>query len=672
MGWFCVDARVNLELVSNPDEKHLLPGWARVAARARGDLAAALLFMLVLVVPLFRSSSLEDSFNTPKITLAAVLVVCAAAAWLVSRFETRGGIGAKGLRPCPVGAVSLAVLGLWAVHMVSFAWADSRGLALQAAAYWCVFVLLHFTFAAVLSGAEDVWIVLRLGIAAAVATAAWTIFEDATRKLGLTHVVARLPDWRGYLSAGLGNSGHIAGFIGIFLPAAIIDFLQRRRFSVPMFLAIAVMFAALIVTWSVGSTGATVLSLLVWGIVATVVMRGGATRLQWKRLGWLIAGGLALTTFYLLPHPLNPHAAGLWHEAFGSQRWEEGWPTRVAIWMTTNEMISNHPVWGVGLGNFTYAYVQQVVPGLLADPNLRMWAGLYTNDAHNEFLQVQAETGILGSVALLAVIITFFSSVVAGLRRKESGAAERLALVAAGAGVTTILLDSLMSFPLRLPAHLAALMFCLAVPSIVAKRAREAQRSEGHSSFQLSLRVCVMALLVPGLLALGWQGRRTLAENVFKRGRNLAEELAVSTPEGLTSAWRAAETASNGALMNLAMGNEVGMTQALTAARVFATTEGMDEVAAAYDRAVAIDGRYTNASSRRGALLLMEGRLPEGIEQLRLTLRDLQAPEIHERLAMALMLSNRKAEAAPHWKILSQRQPNKRAMYEALFQKCKP
>jgi hypothetical protein len=50
----------------------------------------------------------------------------------------------------------------------------------------------------------------------------------------------------------------------------------------------------------------------------------------------------------------------------------------------------------------------------------------------------------------------------------------------------------------------------------------------------------------------------------------------------------------------------------------------------------------------------------------------LQAPEIHERLAMALMLSNRKAEAAPHWKILSQRQPNKRAMYEALFQKCKP
>ena len=663
---------MNVESVSNSRENILLPGVARIAQRARGDLAAALLFMLVLVVPLFRSSSLEDSFNTPKITLAAALVVCAAAAWLVSLIGRRGANRAGGVPRVAVGTVSLAVLGFWAVHMVSFGWADSRGLAMQAAAYWCVFVLLHFTFAAVLSGAEDVWMVLRLGIAGAVATAAWTIFEDATRGLGLTQVVARLPDWRGYLSAGLGNSGHIAGFIGIFLPAAIIDFLQGRRFSGAMFMAIGVMFAALIITWSVGSTGATVLSLLVWGLVALFVMRGCAPRLRWARLGWVLALGLALTAFYLLPHPLNPHPSGLWHEAFGSQRWEEGWPTRIAIWMTTNEMISNHPLLGVGLGNFTYAYVQQVVPGLLADPTLRMWAGLYTNEAHNEFLQVQAEAGILGSVALLAVMVMFFRAVVAGLRRRESGPAERLALVAAGAGATTILLDSLMSFPLRLPAHLAALMFCLAVPAILAKRQRGGMSVHHPVRLAFSLRACVFALLLPALLALGWQARRTAAEYVFKGGRNLAEEIVVITSEGPTSAWRAAEAASNAALLNLALDNEGGMHQALTTARVFATTEGMAEVAAAFDRAVAIDSRYTNASSRRGALLLMEGRLAEAIEQLRFTLKDLQAPEIHERLAMALMLSNLKSEAAPHWKILAERQPNKRAMYEALYQKCKP
>ena len=664
---------MNVESVSNSNENILLPGWARIAQRARGDLAAALLFLVVLVVPLFRSSSLEDSFNTPKITLAAVLGVCAAAAWLVSSLFVRRGTNRSGHLPrVGLGAVSLAVLGFLAIHIVSFGWADSRGLALQAAVYWCVFVLLHFTFAAVLSGAEDVWLVLRLGIAAAVATAAWTIFEDSTRGLGLTQVVARLPDWRGYLSAGLGNSGHIAGFIGIFLPAAIIDFLQGRRFSLPMFIAIGVMFAALIITWSVGSTGATVLSLLVWGPVAFFVMRACSPRLQWKRLGWLMALGLVLTAFYLLPHPLNPHQGGLWHEAFGSQRWEEGWPTRLAIWMTTNEMISNHPLAGVGLGNFTYAYVQQVVPGLLADPSLRMWAGLYTNEAHNEFLQVQAETGILGSVALLAVIVTFFRAVVVGLRRRECGPVERLAFLAAGAGVTTVLLDSLMSFPLRLPAHLAALMLCLAVPSICAKGQRGGEVAPHDSRFGLSLRACVIVLLLPAVLALGWQARRTVAEYAFKRGRNLAEEVVVITAEGPTSAWRAAEVASNAALVNLALDNENGMHQALTAARVYSTTDGMDGVAEAYDRAVAIDGRYTNASSRRGALLLMEGRLAEAIEQLRATLSDLQAPEIHERLAMALMLSNLKSEAAPHWKILAERQPNKRARYDALYQKCKP
>ena len=637
-----------------------LPGWRPTLARARTDLPLALLLILFFALPLFRSAALEDSFITPKVALAAALAVVAALAWLLG---ARGnGNGAPGARLTPVGT---AVLLLWAVHVSSLAWAGSAALALQASAYWTVFALLHLVCAAVARGGGDVWMLLRAGIAAAVATAAWTLFEDATRGMGLTGIVARLPDWRGHLSAGLGNSGHIAGFIGVFLPAALVLFLRAPRFPAAMFLGIVVMFAALIVTWSVGSTGAALLSLLVWGVVAAVVLRRpDASPLHWRRLAAAVAAGLALMAFYFLPHPLNPHHPSLWTEAFSSQRWEEGWPTRVAIWQTTLQMIDGHPVGGVGAGNFTLYYVQQIVPSLLADPALRPYAGLFTNDAHNEYLHVQAETGIAGTLALAALVLLFFRAVVRGLRRAGASPADRLALIAAGAGATTVLLDALMTFPFRLPAHLAALMLCLAVPAAVAP---VAGAGRWHRP---PLRVVLWLMLLAGLLAAGWQARRVAAEYAFKQGRRIADSVIVLTPDGPAPAWAAAEAMTRGAMMALAAGDRVAVDRMMDAARAHATTRGMDDVERLFARTLAIDPRYSNASSRHGALLLMRGLYAQAAEQLAVTLLDLQSPEIHERMGMALMLNGRPTEASAHWRVLIDRQPAKRDLYEALLRRC--
>ena len=648
-----------------------IPGWRPTFARARTDLPLALLLILFLVLPVFRSSALEDSFITPKVALAAVLTLFAALAWLLgARRHALPTDAAAGAR---LTAVGMAVLALWAVHVGSLAWAGSAALALQASAYWTVFALLHLACAAVARGGGDVWMLLRAGVAAAVATAAWTLFEDATRGMGLTGIVARLPDWRGHLSAGLGNSGHIAGFIGVFLPAALILFLHAPRFPVAMFLGIVVMFAALIVTWSVGSTGSALLSLLVWGVVAALVFRRhGGRPLHWPRLAAPVAAGLALMAFYFLPHPLNPHHPSLWTEAFSSQRWEEGWPTRVAIWKTTLQMIDGHTVGGVGAGNFTLYYVQQIVPSLLADPALRPYAGLFTNDAHNEYLHVQAETGIAGSIALAALVLLFFGAVARELRRTGAPSADRLALIAAGAGATTVLLDALMTFPFRLPAHLGALMLCLAVPAAVAPcgKATRAGAAPARRLRRPPLRPVVWLLVAAALPAVVWQVRRVAAEASFKQGRRIADGIVVMTPEGPASAWAAAEAMTRGAMMTLAAGDRVAAGRMMDAARTHATQEGMDDVERLFTRALAIDPRYSNASSRHGALLLMRGLYAQAADQLAVTLLDLQSPEIHERMGMALMLNGRRTEAAAHWRILIDRQPAKRDLYEALLRRC--
>ena len=117
-----------------------------------------------------------------------------------------------------------------------------------------------------------------------------------------------------------------------------------------LFVALALMFAALVVTWSVGSTTSAFVALLAGAALAFASGLGPV--LHWRRIWALAAAGVVVAAFYLLPQPLNPHKPSLWTEAFSSARWHEGWPTRVAIWETTWHMIAAHP-WLSGSGRAT-------------------------------------------------------------------------------------------------------------------------------------------------------------------------------------------------------------------------------------------------------------------------------------------------------------------------------
>ncbi|MCL5269133.1 MAG: hypothetical protein M1457_00920, partial [bacterium] len=121
----------------------------------------------------------------------------------------------------PFDAVWVTALGLMLWHWVRAAGAPSPSLAAERAAQvtWLLgamgLALQLFIRRRILLRLAWTWIAL------AALTAAWTLLEDSVRAWLPRNVWLKpnLADWRGYLSAGLGNTSHIADLLAlVFLP----------------------------------------------------------------------------------------------------------------------------------------------------------------------------------------------------------------------------------------------------------------------------------------------------------------------------------------------------------------------------------------------------------------------------------------------------------------------
>ncbi len=74
---------------------------------------------------------------------------------------------------------------------------------------------------------------------------------------------------------------------------------------------------------------------------------------------------------------------------------DETWLSRVALWQAAGQMFLDHPVLGVGYGNYKSLYTAYIP----SQENL---------DAHNLYLQFLAETGIIGFFSFAIVVGAFF------------------------------------------------------------------------------------------------------------------------------------------------------------------------------------------------------------------------------------------------------------------------
>jgi len=129
------------------------------------------------------------------------------------------------------------------------------------------------------------------------------------------------------------------------------------------------------------------------------------------------------------------------------QSTETFFTSRGWIWRDTVSIIKANPFFGAGLGAFQTAYP------IYSQSN----GSLLVGQAHNDYLQVLADGGIIGGLIALWFIILISRAIARGLKSRDAHLAG-LAL-ASGAGIFGLLVHSLFDFNLQIPSN--ALLFLL-------------------------------------------------------------------------------------------------------------------------------------------------------------------------------------------------------------------
>lgn len=162
----------------------------------------------------------------------------------------------------------------------------------------------------------------------------------------------------------------------------------------------------------------------------------------------------------------------------------------------TIEMFEDYPIFGLGIGNFKYAYPKYQAP----EDNL------FIRFAHNDWAQFLAEAGVIGMGLLVGCVGYYLFKTINLWRRRNDPFAVCLGIVPVGA-MTAIGIHSYSDFNLHIPANVLVLAAVMAIGHAALHLERHRRRDRMNYTYYdlpLKYRGGVVLVLIFGLI--GWSG----------------------------------------------------------------------------------------------------------------------------------------------------------------------
>ncbi|MBN1475519.1 O-antigen ligase family protein [Candidatus Sumerlaeota bacterium] len=195
------------------------------------------------------------------------------------------------------------------------------------------------------------------------------------------------------------------------------------------------------------------------GWLATGVITLVAAAVAWRhrRLRWhhavLIIAAMAVAAVGLIQLRQRHQRTRSWEEVATLSTAT----SRMHSFAMAARMFSENPILGAGLGAYKTGYYRMVVESQREDPEAELYErhltlaqGGLPLHVHNDYLEIAAETGLIG-LALFTLILAW-TAVGLGALILHRPASERTWLaLAIGCGIIAILCDMMLSFPLNLP-----------------------------------------------------------------------------------------------------------------------------------------------------------------------------------------------------------------------------
>lgn len=257
----------------------------------------------------------------------------------------------------------------------------------------------------------------------------------------------------GRLTSTIGQKNWISNYLALIFPIIFTIFLleEVKRNKIIYYFLLSVLYATLMICQSRGiwiSTGLTII------FAIYIIFKFSLFRIFQKNRKWLIlliSIFLLITIVYSTDNPLNKSAITVPQRAIST--FDEEDPsinTRFLIWNITFNMIKDKPIFGSGIGTFKMNYLDYQAEFLKDNPYYIKYSGK-AGEAHNEYLQIGAETGMIG-LGLFILIFYFFFKAIFNFYKSSKNIKDKTITLGLVMGITSFLIHSLFTFPLHVPA----------------------------------------------------------------------------------------------------------------------------------------------------------------------------------------------------------------------------
>ena len=436
---------------------------------------AGLLVLLFLAPLVFYPWA--TTFTITKNTVVEIIVFLFAGILLIKQLEQKENTLLKSPLNLPILIFSLTIL-------ISLFQTNSLYDSFNELALWGSYFLVYFIVVSSINNKKWIYILLKIVILSASIAAIYCIFQF----YGLDFTFWRKIGGRGSLFSTFGNPNYLAGHLAGVIPLVFVLFcLQKVKFKkIILEIVVAILYASLLMTLCRGAWMGLFISVVVMLGAIYFFKRSEFTFFR-KNKSWLLSLILILlviSVIYSTPNPLNPLGKISVTQRVTSvtEIGSSSMQTRFLIWLSSVETIRQSPFLGKGVGTYGlyYPFSQGAV---LAQKRYQKYIP-YTNksiNAHNDYLHIGGEIGIIGLAAFLWIIFVFYKNILNGLLRAKNR--EKIFLLIGFIGVVTALLvDALVSFPFHIIQNGMLFWLILGLTVVVIKGAPEVEGSKDEGT----------------------------------------------------------------------------------------------------------------------------------------------------------------------------------------------
>jgi len=276
-----------------------------------------------------------------------------------------------------------------------------------------------------------------------------------------------------------GNVNFFAEYLIIPLPIAVsLFFVSQNRFKkILLLIAILAMGTSLTVTFTRSSYLGFGVSLIFMAILFMTLQGKSFIKENKKLFIIILVAIIIITLLFIIPSPLNKSGTVIYKiksRISVSQLIQNSYTirSRITNWKFTTLMIKDNPLLGSGIGTYKYNSLRYQARFLEQGENRSIYPSIFATKAHNEYLQLWAELGIVGLGIFIWLIISYFYYGLRFIKRVIKRVKNRYKqgiIIGLMGAVVAVLIDSIFGFPLHLPATIVLFWLALALTIVTIK-----------------------------------------------------------------------------------------------------------------------------------------------------------------------------------------------------------